>query len=97
MSAKKRERSRKRRIAIIVIVGFVALALLAGMYLAALYGYGRDVNNRASILLTLPSDTSRYMKVDVKVVSVNLPEENMDVRVGLTPEGSLADNEGELT
>ncbi len=88
---------RRPRRWLIVLGLIVVLFLFVFLYIAAIIGYAEDTGSRIAVVESPKPKTPDYIAVQIKVLSINLNEETMQLRVGLTPEGSYSTPIGELS
>jgi hypothetical protein len=93
----ERLRSRRQRRVVIVVISATVLALFVFLYIAAIAAYHKDTTSRAVLFETKTPVTKDYLDVEVKILSVDLTQENMSLRMDFVPRGSLADKENQLT
>jgi hypothetical protein len=86
--------SKKRKI-IEAVVGVIALAIFAVLFITAYDAYHNETNNRTALVSMETPAAADYVTASARVLSVDPIKGEMAVRISFTPEGSLA-NAGEL-
>jgi hypothetical protein len=85
----------KKRTLIEIIVGVVAVAVFAVLFIAAYQSYQNETDNRTALVAMEAPATGDYVEAYARVLGVDPVKGEMTVRITFTPQGELA-NAGEL-
>lgn len=85
----------RRRITIATVV-VLCLLVFGFLYIYALGVYSKETNARTAIFVQEKPKANEYVSVQIKVIGADLPREDLELRMGVAPGGSLATELGEL-